>query len=94
MGISKATKRERLRKDHVRTVAWLRAAAAFNDDGAAIIADRLAAWFSGDGAEPGNVQRFRDANRVLRGGTVDFMEPTTSAAASSVSEADESQGVT
>lgn len=72
MGIPKA-KRERLRKDHIRTVAWLRAAAAGDDDGAAVIADRLGNWFSGDGAEPTNIDRFRDAAKVLRGGTVDYM---------------------
>ena len=64
--------------DVLRTVKWLRAVVGMDhadvvvgkphklDPDAATAGDRMASWFEGAGAEPTNVQRFRDASAVLR----------------------------
>ena len=71
-------KTEKWIADVKRTIFWLRAIVGMDhgviktgkphdlDADAATAGDRMAAWFGGEGNEPNNVQRFRDAAAVLR----------------------------
>ena len=91
MGISK-TQRDRLRQGLERTLdnmmrAVTREPIPAGDDGAAALADRLAKWNAGRDDAGGAAERFTDAAKVLRGGTVDYLPAPPAAAPADVQAA-------
>lgn len=64
-------------RDRKRTCRWTLAAADGDVAAAAIICDRLAEWFASAGAEPDNVERFRDAAGMLRASGATTADPAT-----------------